>query len=153
MSSSISDSKSIRNSRWYSLTDCINSPENIVPLSSYHFIACIIANDIKTILVQGNSVHAQSIYVSAEFLLVSIYLYQHWSKFIAVICKIQYGLCGKLQKCSLFVNWNYEFVDIKWYCFKVICWNATSYCRILFYFPIVFLHYCTVGCPLLSNNV
>lgn len=49
MSSSISDSKSIRNSRWYSLTDCINSPENIIPLSSYHFIACIIANDIKTI--------------------------------------------------------------------------------------------------------
>lgn len=47
-------------------------------------------------------------------------------------CKILYGLCGKSQKCSLFVNWNYKFVDIKRYCFKIICWNATSYCRILF---------------------
>lgn len=77
MSFSISDPKSIRNSRWYSLTDCINSPETITPLSSYHFIACIIANDIKTISHQmqfdGNSVHAQSINASADFFsLVSI---------------------------------------------------------------------------------
>lgn len=140
MSSSISDPKSIRSSRWYSLTDCINSPETITPLSSYHFIACIIAIDIKTISHQmqldGNSVHAQSINASAEF------FFSFQSKYISSVqmlwlfcffwCKILYGLCGKSQKCSLFVNWNYKFVDIKRYCFKIICWNATSYCRILF---------------------
>lgn len=139
MSFSISDPKSIRNSRWYSLTDCINSPEthyhSTFELSFYSMYYCEWhKNDFPPNAVWWEFSSC------AINQCISWFFLSRFNLNISVVfkcygcfwCKILYGLCGKSQKCSLIVNWNYKFVEIKRYCFKIICWNATSYCRILF---------------------
>lgn len=130
MSSSISDSKSIRNSRWYSLTDCINSPENIIPLSSYHFIACIIANDIKTIshqmhfgareiqFMHNQSMHQRfNLFISALVKIYSCYLQNSiWFVWkvaeMFLICKLKLWICrhqvvlfqSNMLKCNIILS-------------------------------------------------